>query len=256
MHTDASAAYTHAPLQVQQLERERDSLVHQVNELRDSNQRLNAEVKLLQSKLCSPSAEDIEVATQAMVDISKRSLPRGPDGAEPSMSSIVTVTISRLKRENALLNDRNEILQARIIHLMDEKVGLLDRLEQEEAIATKLALETETIGEYIALYQQQRKIISDQLAEKNEVIGRLQVEKATMASRIDALQDQLAQFGVAPLAPAVSSFPPEGTVIHNTVFDLDEAVHLPPRLTAPTLSTPLEWYEDRNPSASHRVVVV
>ena len=52
-----------------------------------------------------------------------------------------------------MLNDRNEQLQAKLIHLMDEKVRLLQKLEEEEMLTAQLSQETETIGEYIALYQ-------------------------------------------------------------------------------------------------------
>jgi hypothetical protein len=52
-----------------------------------------------------------------------------------------------------LLNDRNDQLQAKLIHLMDEKVRLLQKLEEEEMLTAQLSQETETIGEYIALYQ-------------------------------------------------------------------------------------------------------
>lgn len=77
----------------------------------------------------------------------------GPDDKPPSLDAIVIVTISRLQRENVLLNDRNEQLQAKLIHLMDEKVRLLQKLEEEELLTAQLSQETETIGEYIALYQ-------------------------------------------------------------------------------------------------------
>ena len=138
---------------VQQLELERAQLLKQVNELRAANQRLTTEMKALQNKLCTPTQDDIDEAKKAMQRISSRSLPPGPDDKPPTLEAIVVVTISRLQRENSLLTDRNEMLQARVIQLMDEKVRLLNRIEEEEHLTTQLSQETETIGEYIALYQ-------------------------------------------------------------------------------------------------------
>ena len=63
---------------------------------------------------------------------------------------------------------------------MDAKAQLADRIEQLEHMNMKLETETETIGEYIALYQTQRQALKAKFAEKDSVITQLSNEHARM----------------------------------------------------------------------------
>lgn len=63
---------------------------------------------------------------------------------------------------------------------MDAKAQLADRIEQLEHMNMKLETETETIGEYIALYQTQRQALKSKFAEKDLVITQLSNEHARM----------------------------------------------------------------------------
>lgn len=63
---------------------------------------------------------------------------------------------------------------------MDAKAHLADRIDQLEHMNMKLETETETIGEYIALYQTQRQALKAKFAEKDSVITQLSNEHARM----------------------------------------------------------------------------
>ncbi|XP_009999054.1 PREDICTED: golgin subfamily A member 2 [Chaetura pelagica] len=82
-----------------------------------------------------------------------------------------------------------EKLQSRFTDLMREKVDLKERLEELEHRCIQLSGETDTIGEYIALYQSQRAILKQRHQEKEEYISRLAQDKEEMKMKLLELQD-------------------------------------------------------------------
>ncbi|XP_030316967.1 golgin subfamily A member 2 isoform X2 [Calypte anna] len=82
-----------------------------------------------------------------------------------------------------------EKLQTRFTELMQEKVDLKERLEELEHRCIQLSGETDTIGEYIALYQSQRAILKQRHQEKEEYISRLAQDKEEMKIKLLELQD-------------------------------------------------------------------
>ena len=63
---------------------------------------------------------------------------------------------------------------------MDSKAQYADRIEQLEHTNIKLENETETIGEYIQLYQAQRFALKKKFEDKDHVIKQLSDEHARM----------------------------------------------------------------------------
>uniref|UniRef100_A0A8D0G4N1 Golgin subfamily A conserved domain-containing protein n=1 Tax=Strix occidentalis caurina TaxID=311401 RepID=A0A8D0G4N1_STROC len=78
---------------------------------------------------------------------------------------------------------------SRFTDLMREKADLKDRLEELEHRCIQLSGETDTIGEYIALYQSQRAILKQRHQEKEEYISRLAQDKEEMKMKLLELQD-------------------------------------------------------------------
>lgn len=68
---------------------------------------------------------------------------------------------------------------------MQEKVDLKERVEELEHRCVQLSGETDTIGEYIALYQSQRAVLKERHREKEEYISRLAQDKEEM--KVEAL---------------------------------------------------------------------
>ncbi|NXA34798.1 GOGA2 protein, partial [Eudromia elegans] len=81
------------------------------------------------------------------------------------------------------LKNAMEKLQSRFTDLMHEKADLKERLEELEHRCIQLSGETDTIGEYIALYQSQRAILKQRHQEKEEYISRLAQDKEEMKAR-------------------------------------------------------------------------
>ncbi|CAD7688953.1 unnamed protein product [Nyctereutes procyonoides] len=59
-------------------------------------------------------------------------------------------------------------LQGRFLEVMQEKVELKERVEELEHCCIQLSGETDTIGEYIALYQNQRAVLKERHREKED----------------------------------------------------------------------------------------
>ncbi|KAM4663737.1 golgin subfamily A member 2 isoform 1-T1 [Discoglossus pictus] len=86
------------------------------------------------------------------------------------------------------LQSAMEKLQLRFTDLMQERVELKDRVEELEHRCIQLSGETDTIGEYIALYQSQRAILKQRHTEKEEYISRLAQDKEEMKAKLIELQ--------------------------------------------------------------------
>uniref|UniRef100_A0A9J7X6P7 Golgin A2 n=1 Tax=Cyprinus carpio carpio TaxID=630221 RepID=A0A9J7X6P7_CYPCA len=82
-----------------------------------------------------------------------------------------------------------EKLQERFTALMQEKVDLKERVEELEHRCIQLSGETDTIGEYIALYQNQRAIMKQRHFEKEQYINTLAKDKEEMKAKLAELQD-------------------------------------------------------------------
>ncbi|KAK3527524.1 hypothetical protein QTP86_024299 [Hemibagrus guttatus] len=80
-------------------------------------------------------------------------------------------------------------LQERFIGLMQEKADLKEKVEDLEHRCIQLSGETDTIGEYIALYQNQRAVMKQRHIEKEEYISRLAKDKEEMKVKLAELQD-------------------------------------------------------------------
>uniref|UniRef100_A0A8C5T9R2 Golgin subfamily A conserved domain-containing protein n=1 Tax=Malurus cyaneus samueli TaxID=2593467 RepID=A0A8C5T9R2_9PASS len=89
----------------------------------------------------------------------------------------------------AQLADPSLCVQLRFTELMREKADLKERLEELEHRCIQLSGETDTIGEYIALYQSQRAILKQRHQEKEEYISRLAQDKEEMKMKLLELQD-------------------------------------------------------------------
>ncbi|XP_044938423.1 golgin subfamily A member 2 isoform X3 [Mustela putorius furo] len=87
------------------------------------------------------------------------------------------------------LQEAMDKLQGRFMVLIQEKVDLKERVDELEHRCVQLSGETDTIGEYIALYQSQRAVLKERHREKEEYISRLAQDKEEMKVKLLELQD-------------------------------------------------------------------
>uniref|UniRef100_A0A4W3GHQ4 Golgin A2 n=1 Tax=Callorhinchus milii TaxID=7868 RepID=A0A4W3GHQ4_CALMI len=143
---------------ISQLEDERDELTQQFLEQKGQHQALLQQMSAL------------------------RSNQEQPRGTVNSTDTIPTEVHEALKAAM-------DKLQVRFTNLMQEKVDLKDRVEELEHHCIQLSGETDTIGEYIALYQSQRAILKQRHTEKEEYISRLAQDKEEMKMKLSELQE-------------------------------------------------------------------
>ncbi|XP_051041126.1 golgin subfamily A member 2 isoform X3 [Phodopus roborovskii] len=99
------------------------------------------------------------------------------------------VSDSVSEESNQALHVAMEKLQSRFLKVMQEKVELKERVEELEHCCIQLSGETDTIGEYIALYQNQRAVLKARHLEKEEYISRLAQDKEEMKVKLLELQE-------------------------------------------------------------------
>lgn len=96
---------------------------------------------------------------------------------------------SASEESSQALHAAMEKLQSRFLEVMQEKVELKERVEELEHCCIQLSGETDTIGEYIALYQNQRAVLKARHLEKEEYISRLAQDKEEMKVKLLELQE-------------------------------------------------------------------
>ncbi|XP_061119076.1 golgin subfamily A member 2 isoform X2 [Conger conger] len=144
------------------LEQERDEVSRQLEEERRLHQ-----ASLQQVALLSPEHQHHSTCTDT-----------GPPGSDSVPAEV-----------HEALRVAMEKLQQRFTTLMQEKADLRERVEELEHRCIQLSGETDTIGEYIALYQNQRAIMKQRHLEKEEYISMLAKDKEEMKVKLAELQD-------------------------------------------------------------------
>ena len=84
------------------------------------------------------------------------------------------------EEQASVLQQSFEALQQRFKDVMAEKAAMHEQIHEREHIIIQLAGETETITEYVTLYQTQREALKIRFEEKNKLIQQLAQEKAAL----------------------------------------------------------------------------
>ncbi|XP_072344809.1 golgin subfamily A member 2 isoform X2 [Scyliorhinus torazame] len=106
----------------------------------------------------------------------------GATGAENDADTVPTNLYDTLKTTM-------DKLQEQLANLLEEKVDLKNKLGQLEHYCTQLSGETDTIGEYIELYQKQRAILKQRHMVKEEYICKLAQDKEKLRKKLGELQE-------------------------------------------------------------------
>ncbi|XP_032230162.1 golgin subfamily A member 2 isoform X1 [Nematostella vectensis] len=84
-------------------------------------------------------------------------------------------------------------LQGWFMKLMEEKASLTERIQELEHLTVQLSEETETIGEYITLYQTQRTALKAYYHDREKLITQISNEKGEMQAKISQFQELVKQ---------------------------------------------------------------
>ncbi|XP_075557591.1 golgin subfamily A member 2-like isoform X2 [Dermacentor variabilis] len=140
---------------VQQLELERDQLVHQLDEQRTQRE-------ALQHQLLEFKKSEEELLSHEQEEVTREGY-------------------AKMKRGMQQLEDRFKAT-------MDQIADLSDQKQQLEHLVTQLQGETDTIADYIALYQVQRGIMRKRAAEKDDYISQLAKDREDLKAKLAELQ--------------------------------------------------------------------
>lgn len=142
---------------VRQLEMERDKVIDQLRESQQMRRMLDEKMNAIQQDLANqvPATIDGDVITKVHFDA--------------------------LRHAMAMLEDK-------YTRVMREKADLVDKAENLEHIIMQLQGESDTIGEYVTLYQTQRSILRQRTAEKDSYIYQLAHERIEMQNKLGELQ--------------------------------------------------------------------
>ncbi|XP_058979726.1 golgin subfamily A member 2-like [Musca domestica] len=105
-------------------------------------------------------------------------------------------TASKPKTPHIATEEAVEKLQLRFTQLMGQVADLTEEKQRLEHLVMQLQSETETIGEYIALYQTQRRILKQREYEKAAQTALLQEERQQMRERLTMLNNLVNSLGM------------------------------------------------------------
>lgn len=100
-------------------------------------------------------------------------------------SDVVSVTSTI----NIATNEAMDKLQERFKRTMNEIADLTEEKHRLEHLVTQLQSETETIGEYIALYQTQRRQLKQRELEKDIQLNRIAADREFMREKLRQLNE-------------------------------------------------------------------
>lgn len=140
---------------VHQLEMERDQLLRQLGEQQGQRETFRAQLKEMKENQLNHGGENGETVPTEEYDNVKQVLHQ---------------------------------LESRFTKTMKEIAELSDQKQQLEHLVTQLQGETDTIGEYIALYQVQRGLMKQRALEKDEYIAQLARDREDMKTKLTELQ--------------------------------------------------------------------
>jgi golgin subfamily A member 2 len=125
--------------------------------------------------------------------------------SDPGAACIVTPDNHDLECPNSKFNlnrannyipkeDAMVKLQERFLKIMDEVADLSDEKHRLEHIILQLQTETDTICEYVALYQQQRNLLKKRDEDRGTQIKLFQIECDRLKSQLEELSGILLRF--------------------------------------------------------------
>ncbi|XP_072014728.1 golgin subfamily A member 2-like [Amphiura filiformis] len=147
---------------IRQLEMERDQLSRSVREEQEKHRRLLAEMEVKQQQ-------------------------DGPAILQAVSENAVT------REALETLQEAMDLLQTRFTQVMREKADIIDRCQELEHQNLQLAGETETIGEYITLYHNQRDMMKRRQEDRERYVAMLANEKEDMQAKLEQLQNLVMQ---------------------------------------------------------------
>uniref|UniRef100_A0A915PY38 Golgin subfamily A conserved domain-containing protein n=1 Tax=Setaria digitata TaxID=48799 RepID=A0A915PY38_9BILA len=151
--------------------------VERINTLSAENEQLRNDVCLLQEKLNNAPVSSNVTVSQCDSILSTR------------LSGHIVKELHALSFEEK--PSAWTELESRFTQAMRQVADLAEEKEQLQHIIMQLETENDTIGDYVTLYQHQRKKINERMREREEAVAKLSFEKEQMQLKLDELRKTL-----------------------------------------------------------------
>ncbi|KAK4880543.1 hypothetical protein RN001_008689 [Aquatica leii] len=166
------------------LQHELQKAFEQVEQLTKENSTLKEELSKMNSSIQDQlSRERLQLLTNENVDNASLNIEVGSQTVS-EVDDIKSVDLSMLDKEVAMRH-----LEEKFTRTMADIANLTEEKQRLEHIVTQLQDETETIGEYIALYQHQRGILQQRTQEKDNQLKRLAYDRENVKKKLDTLNE-------------------------------------------------------------------
>lgn len=207
-YTDRGDVVDSLSASIRQLEMERDqlaSILHRTQDEREDdyhrlkqhmelqlNQQLQQQYRLVQEQ-CQQHIHEQQQKIQLLQAVIEKQKLQIETKEEPELPNVPLEQMEQDDMSHEAMKMAFSKLQARFMKLMNEKASLIERIQELEHITVQLSMETETIGEYITLYQTQRTALKSYYKDREKLIAQLSSEKANMQEKMNQLQDLIKQ---------------------------------------------------------------
>lgn len=205
-------------------------LSHENEELNEKNRTLHEEIKHLKEETMKKEYKVSEEPCRTPTPNTQQCLDDNCDDNSDNVEDRLIVNDSTQKNGTDLsppptiaTSEAVEKLQQRFNQLMEQVAELTDEKQNLEHLVLQLQSETDTIGEYIALYQNQRRMLKQREYEKAAQTQMLQDERRQMQERLLMLNNLISSLGLEQQQGVISSnkttehIPEEVNAIHKDV---------------------------------------
>lgn len=107
---------------------------------------------------------------------------------KPEFQTTCEHSVDALDKESAM-----KYLEQKFLKTMQDIANLTEEKQRLEHLVLQLQSETETIGEYIALYQHQRGILKQRAIEKDEQLKQLAHDREVIKNKLEQLNNLVKQ---------------------------------------------------------------
>ncbi|KAF5291717.1 hypothetical protein FQR65_LT11410 [Abscondita terminalis] len=166
------------------LQHELQKTLEQVEQLTKENIALKEDLSKLNSSMQDQLSQDrLRLLTTANGDSTSLNIEVGSQTVS-DVDDIKSVDLNMMDKEVAMRH-----LEEKFTRTMADIANLTEEKHRLEHIVTQLQGETETIGEYIALYQHQRGILQQKTQEKDNQLKRLAFDRENVKKKLDTLNE-------------------------------------------------------------------
>uniref|UniRef100_A0A8R1XJT3 Golgin subfamily A conserved domain-containing protein n=1 Tax=Onchocerca volvulus TaxID=6282 RepID=A0A8R1XJT3_ONCVO len=153
--------------------------VERISTLSAENEQLRNDISMLQEKLNSASlSSNVSPSSSHCDTISP---------VRPNVNVVRQLQAFSIKEKPLAWTE----LEARFTRAMRQIADLAEEKERLQHVIMQLETENDTIGDYVTLYQHQRKKINERMREREEAVAKLSFEKEQMQQKLNELQKTL-----------------------------------------------------------------